>query len=203
MVDEAIDAIVEALASAPVRLGRTRLVCIDGPAGSGKSTLSAELARRIVCPVLHMDDIYEGWGGLEGAWARLEADVLAPLRERRAGRYRRYDWHLEAFAEQHLVPATDVLVLEGCGSARLEAEDVAAVTVWVEAPAALRMVRGLARDGEASRPHWEEWMVAESEHFARNRTRERAVVHVDGMGRLVKDARAPRTVPRVPDDGPL
>jgi hypothetical protein len=59
------------------------------------------------------------------------------------------------------------------------------VKVWVEAPRDLRLSRGLERDGDDARAHWLAWMDAESEHFARERTRERADVHVDAVGRLV------------------
>ena len=77
-----------------------------------------------------------------------------------------------------------VLVLEGCGSARREAETLVVLTVWVEAPPELRLERGLARDGEAARPHWERWMRDEAEHFARERTAERADVRLDAFGRM-------------------
>jgi hypothetical protein len=57
----------------------------------------------------------------------------------------------------------------------------AAALVWTEAARDLRMERGLARDGEAFAPHWDAWARMEAEHFARERTRERAdlVVRTD------------------------
>lgn len=161
----------------------TRLVVVDGPAGSGKTTLAAQLGDALPAQVLHMDDLYEGWRGLEPAWARLEEWVLGPLRAGRPGRYRRYDWGLDRFAEWHDVPVAPFLVVEGCGAARREADAVAALRVWVEAPDALRLRRGLDRDGEEMREHWVAWMGAEREHYARNATRERADVVLDGFGR--------------------
>ncbi|MDC7123018.1 (d)CMP kinase [Cellulomonas fimi] len=168
------------------RLGAVTVVCVDGPAGSGKSTLARRVGAALGAAVLHVDDLLEGWDGLEGVWDRLAAQVLEPLAAGRPGRYRRYDWTAGAFAEWHDVPVPDVLVLDGCGSARTAADAVAAVKVWVEAPRDLRLARGLERDGDAARAHWLAWMVAESEHFARERTRERADVHVDAVGRLVE-----------------
>lgn len=165
----------------PPRLGAVRLVCVDGPAGSGKSTLAGLLAAQLDGVVLlHLDDLYEGWSGLTGVWDRVEAGVLAPLRCGRAGRYRRYDWVRGAFAEWHDVPPCDVLVLEGCGSAPRAVDADAVLRVWVEAPAGVRLARGLARDGEALRERWLAWMAAEAAHFAVEQTRQRADVRVSG-----------------------
>src|SRR5262245_52752501 len=52
-------------AAAPV--GQPFLVVVDGPAGSGKTTLADQLAPRVGdgsggrAQVVHMDDLYEGW----------------------------------------------------------------------------------------------------------------------------------------------
>lgn len=164
------------------RLGPVRLVCVDGPAGSGKSTLAAAIAARLGagCVVVHLDDLYEGWAGLGGVWDRVEAQVLAPLEQRRPARYRRYDWIAGAFAEWVDVPVPAVLVLEGCGSAPRAVDGRAALRLFVEAPAEVRLMRGLARDGEAERAHWLAWMGEEAAEFAREDTRARADVVVDG-----------------------
>ena len=184
------DDLVARASSARPRLGGVRVIAIDGPAGSGKTTLADALGAR-GATVVHLDDLYEGWSGLEGSlWPRLAAQVLEPLRRGRPGRYQRYDWHAGAFAEwvDVLVPA--LLVVEGCGSARRAVDPVAVLRVWVEAPADLRLERGLARDGADAREHWLTWMSDEAEHFARERTRERADVRLDAFG-------APLTGPAV------
>ena len=162
------------------RLGRTRLVVVDGPAGSGKTTLAGRLAAALDAPVVHADDLLAGWADLEGWWHRLDTQVLAPLAAGRPGRYRRYDWHAGAFAEEHEVPVTDHLVVEGCGAARRAADPVAVLRIWVEVPDDVRLARGLARDGEVMRAEWLAWMAAEAAHYAAERTRERADVVVDG-----------------------
>lgn len=166
----------------PPTLGTGRMVCVDGPAGSGKTTLAAALARREPeSVVVHMDDLFEGWGGLPRVDAQLAA-LLAPLAEGRPGHYRRWDWHADDWAERVEVAPTPLLVLEGVGSGSLVTAPYATALVWVEAPYDLRMRRGLERDGDAFAPHWEAWAGAEAEHFARHRTRERADLVVDAAG---------------------
>jgi uridine kinase len=165
-------------AAAP-RLGRTRLVCVDGPAGSGKTTFAGRLAAELGAPVLHMDDVYAGWT-LTGGFARLAAGVLRPLREGRAGAVHRYDWAAGRFAEVIDVPAGPALVVEGCGSAPRDVDPYAVLRVWVEAPRALRLARGIARDGEAMRAEWLRWQEMEAVEFAVQDTRARADLLVDG-----------------------
>ena len=85
---------------------------------------------------------------------------------------------------QRCLPSASQRRIEGCGSARREADPFVVLRVWVEAPPEVRLARGLARDGEGERPHWERWMRDEAAHFARERTAERADVRVDGFGRM-------------------
>jgi hypothetical protein len=146
---------------------------------------AAAASKGVRVAALHLDDLYEGWSGLEGSlWPRLQVQVLEPLRRGRPGRYQRYDWPTERFDDWVDVPVPELLVLEGCGSARRAADQFASVRVWVEAPPDLRLRRGLERDGAAARDHWLRWMADEAEHFARERTRERADVRLDAFGKL-------------------
>jgi uridine kinase len=185
-VTDPVPGLVDRVRAAAPRLGRTRLVCIDGPAGSGKTTLADRLAGALGpgATVLHMDDLYAGWT-LTGAFARLAAGVLAPLAEGRPGAYHRYDWAAERFEKAlTAVPVPEVLVVEGCGSCPRAVDPWAVLRVWVEAPQAVRLLRGLARDGAGLEGHWLGWQESEAAAFAAEDTRARADIHVDGTGPL-------------------
>ena len=175
--------------AAPPRLGATRLGCVDGPAGSGKTTFAARLAA-VLGPdtvVLHMDDVYAGWT-LAGAAARLAAGVLQPLAAGRPGAFHRYDWTAGRFEDRRTpVPVAPVLVVEGCGSSPRAFDVWTTLRIWVEAPADLRLRRGLARDGTALEPEWRAWQREEAEEFARQDTRARADVRVDGAATFPDD----------------
>ena len=160
-------------------LGRGRLVCVDGPAGSGKTTLAAEIATLTGAPVVHMDDLFEGWDGLPRITDQLET-LLRPLANGRSGTYRRWDWPGNAWAENVLVPPAPLLVLEGVGSGSASVGSLITVLAWVEVPDDLRMARGLERGGVGVAENWPQWAVDEQDLFARERTRERADVVLDG-----------------------
>jgi uridine kinase len=193
-VDETALGLVRSVLSRPPTLGTGRLVCVDGPAGSGKTTLAAALGRgfrdalrapgaaadRAHLRLLHMDNVYDGWSGLEAGMTTMAEAVVGPLRSGRPGRYRRYDWHRSAFAEERAVDPCQVLVVEGVGSGNLAYADAVTCLVWVDTPSDVRLRRGLDRDGEQARDHWLRWREQESAMFARQRTRQRADVVVDG-----------------------
>jgi len=185
-VADVADLVVWAARMKGPTLGRARLVCIDGRAGSGKSSLGYavhESASDVGSSALvHLDDLLDGWDGLDRVDETLQREVLSPISQGRAGGYRRYDWHLARFAEAHVVEPVDLLVVEGVGSGASSYASWITLLVWVDAPAELRASRGISRDGESLRPQWLRWMAAEDALFARERTRDRADVIVDGTG---------------------
>jgi uridine kinase len=185
--------IVERTLAAPPTLGAGRLLCIDGPAGSGKTTLANEVLASVPGSVevalVHMDDIYPGWGGLAPGVEHVSQLLVAPLAAGLPGRYRRYDWHAGQEAEWHDVAPVDLLVIEGVGAGALDYDALITTLVWVNAPRDIRIDRGLARDAalvgldqpdDELREHWLAWSRDEDEHFARHRTRERADLVVQG-----------------------
>ena len=176
---EQVTTVLDLAAGRAPTLGASRLVCVDGPAGSGKTTLATTLARETGAPLVHTDDLLTGWDGLPGLPAAL-AGLLEPLAAGRTGRAPRYDWHAGEFAGEVAVDPVPLVVVEGVGAGTLPAARWATVLVWVEAPYELRMRRGLDRDGDAFAPYWEAWAAAEATLFAEHRTRERADVVVDG-----------------------
>ena len=168
--------------AAPARLGSVRLVCVDGPAGSGKTTFAGRLTDALGdgAGLVPIEDLYAGWS-LTGASARLAAGVLRPLAEGRPGAYPRYDWATGRFGDEPVaVPVPRVLVVEGCGSSPRALDRWTTFRIWVEAPDAQRLARGLARDGADLEAHWRRWQESEARHFAAEDTRARADVRVDG-----------------------
>ena len=129
------------------------VVTIDGYSGSGKSTLAAALARLVNgWQVLHLDDWYPGWDGLE-AGAEIARRIAADLRAGRASSYEAWDWENGATGATIPVPLAPTII-EGCGAIEAEAD----LAIWIADPGEEeRRHRALARDGQTYAPHWQRW----------------------------------------------
>lgn len=129
------------------------VVTIDGYSGSGKSTLAAALARLVNgWQVLHLDDWYPGWDGLE-AGADIARRIAADLRAGSASSYGAWDWENGATGATIPVPLAPTII-EGCGAIEAEAD----LAIWIADPGEEeRRHRALARDGQTYAPHWQRW----------------------------------------------
>jgi len=161
-------------------------VCVDGPAGSGKTTLVDALAARLDdATVVHMDDVYRGWDtDFDEVHTRLRSQLAEPLQQGHPARYQCYDWAAGRFDVWVDVPVPAVLLLEGVGSGSQSLDPWRSLLVWVEVDRPERLRRGLDRDGPQVLHHWLAWMRHEEVEHARQRTRERADVRLRGDGPL-------------------
>ncbi len=177
----AAEEVLERLRLAEPRCGSIRVVCVDGPAGSGKTTLADLVAAGTGAGIVRLDDLYEGWEQPLGKLAaRIEAWLLVPWRDDLPGLHPVYDWASARFSGWRRVDPRPVMVLDGCGSASAGMRPWAALTVWVEAGPDVRLARGIARDGGHLEAEWLAWQAREARHFAEDGTRECADTRVDG-----------------------
>ncbi|NYG08320.1 cytidylate kinase [Phycicoccus badiiscoriae] len=177
-ITEAVAAITTLVDASDALCGTTRLVCIDGPSGAGKTTLASAVAAALAAPTVHMDDLYPGWGGLRAGTQRAQEWIVGPLTEGLPARYRRWDWARDEYAEWVQLPSSEVIVIEGCGAGALPAGKAASVLVWVEAEESVRRARGVARDAGFA-AFWEDWAIQERRLYEADRTWERADLFID------------------------
>jgi uridine kinase len=186
------DELAAAIVGGPARLGPVRAVAVDGPSGAGKTTFAQRLAGALAgagarVAVVHTDDLLDGWDDQFDFWTRLDAGVLAPLRDGRPGRYPVYDWVRGRFDGSREVPVPAVLIIEGGTAARAAVRPELTASVFVSAPAELRLSRALTRDGAAVREPLRRWMAAEDRHFAADGTRDWVDHRIDGAPKVRHD----------------
>ncbi|WP_235450950.1 hypothetical protein [Frigoribacterium sp. RIT-PI-h] len=181
-VDDAVGALLRRAEEA--RVGSRRVVVvIDGRSGSGKTTLGRAVAaawpvdRLGPVRLVHLDDVYPGWHGLEAASRVVETSILSPV----APGWRRWDWeHDRAAAWEVLDPAVS-LIVEGAGALTRASSSLVDVRVWLELDAVARRARALARDGTTYEPWWDVWAEQEDAHLVSEDPASLADVVVEGQ----------------------
>ncbi|MEN9741231.1 MAG: hypothetical protein RIR66_187 [Actinomycetota bacterium] len=150
--------------------GSARIIAIDGPAGSGKTTLADELCGLLPkCTVVHMDDLYDGWNQdlITELPRRIETQILKPVSLGHKASFQTYDWHQDLFANTQTIDNPEFLILEGVGAANPKLKDYFALSIWVQAQQTLLLDRLIARDGQQLRDQLVAWQVHEAEYFER------------------------------------
>ena len=167
-----------------------RIVGIDGPSGSGKSTLARRLVDRTGATLVEIDD-FVSWTDVAGWWPRFDIQVLQPLLRGEDAHYQVRDWQNDPYGSSlgdwKTAQGASLVILEGVTSTRRAVADLLAYRIWVDAPEATRLARGLARDGEQARPLWLAWMQQERDFFTTDRARERADLRVNGLTSMGAD----------------
>lgn len=155
------------------------LVGIGGHGGSGKSTLALAIAAgRADVQVVGTDSF---WNGTQFDLARLRTEVIDALLRGEHAVYDTWDWKSRSPGLPRTVEPSGIVVIEGvCALHEMFRHDLD-VRIWIDAAPAIRLERGVARDGEASRVTWTDvWMPSENAYVARDNPVACAQMIVDG-----------------------
>jgi uridine kinase len=179
---DTVGEIAAAVASRPP-IGGIRLVGIDGPSGSGKTHLAGSLSAVLAAPIIAVDD-FVSWDSFAGWWPRFDAQVLSPLLRGEDAHYQVRDWTdwygstLGGWKTEVWAPT---VIIEGVTCTRRETIGRLTYAVWVDAPASVRLSRGLARDRSfaGAEQLWRTWMSEEEQFFRSDGTRDRADLIID------------------------
>jgi adenylate kinase family enzyme len=99
-----------------------RIVGIDGPSGSGKSSLTERLAKVLNAPVIEIDD-FVSWDCFADWWPRFDEQVLSPLLAGRDAVYQARDWndwHGSTLGGWKRQPWSPTVILDGVTCTRRE-----------------------------------------------------------------------------------
>jgi uridine kinase len=156
----------------------TPIILIDGRAGSGKSSFAEELRNELfraadAAPTLiHMDDLYPGWEGLQTGSGYLIQNILQPLSQGKPAAWQLWDWaNSKRGAPEEPgngwreFAGGNILIVEGCGSLSRQAKELANLAIWLEAPREVRRERWQKRDSGKFDEFWGLWQAQEDEFY--------------------------------------
>jgi uridine kinase len=175
--------LVDKINESSKKCGQTKIIVIDGPAGSGKTTLAKSLSGLLEnCPIIHMDEIYDGW---ENALSPKTSQdlvewIINPLLESRSIEFVKYDWYLEKRIEKVVINLPKVLIIEGVGSSSFEISKHSSLKLWIEVNKETGINRVLTRDGQQIQEQMKKWQSQESKFFIENNSKENSDIWIDG-----------------------
>lgn len=181
-------ALAARLAARAPSCGPVRLIGVDGPAGSGKTTLAGRVAEALGgAPVLHLDD-FASHDSLFGWEGRFASQVLSPFARGEAAWYRPYDWTARRFLPPRRLDPAPVVLVEGVGAGRRALRPWLARLWWMDLATEAAWARGRERDGSGLTDFWEGWERAERRHFAEDPSRPHAdaLIRERGEGYVVR-----------------
>jgi uridine kinase len=160
--------LVKQIVQAEPKLGTSILVTIDGPAGSGKTTLAHWLASQLEnVAVVSCDDLYGGWADALGSEfvARVLNQIVNPLLSQSPASYPRFNWFFNEWGPVREIGVPKILILEGVGAGHSAWREHASLRIWVTTPERNRTKRVIARDGDQVKKHLTQWQLDEASYF--------------------------------------
>lgn len=147
---------------------KPHIILIDGKSGVGKSTLAEHMAHALDATVLHLDDVYPGWEGLEHGRDAVIRDVLVPLSHSRAGRVETWDWENDCAGPFLLITPHPIVIVEGCGISTQQSRGLAETVIWVDCDETERRARLAGREGGRFEVELAEWDRHVDRHITEN-----------------------------------
>lgn len=155
------------------------IITIDGPAGAGKTTLSAHIAaslsNQFTTSVIHMDDLYNGWRDpfgepfIEALQRATSAHIAGDKCE-----LPQYDWARSKYSGAKIYNPAQLLILEGVGSSTSHIREKVSASIWIDINPEEGLQRVLTRDGLTIADEMSQWLERQAEFFIAEESAESA-----------------------------
>ena len=151
------------------------IIAIDGPAGAGKTTLAehltAALSLKYKCSTIHMDNLYNGWDS-PFDFHLSDALVNACKAHQKSEPYSLsfFNWSRGEYGEAAPMPQSELLILEGVGSAQASIRPYLTASIWIDIDPSLGYERVITRDGDLISSQMRDWLPQQANHFSENNT---------------------------------
>lgn len=163
------------------------LVCIDGCAASGKTTLGYYLGSIFDCNLFHMDDFFlrdeqkteerlkEIGGNVD--YERFKEEVLEPVLRKESVMYQPFSCKTRTLQEKREIPFRRLNIVEGSYSQHPYFGDDCQVRVFLEIPLEQQIARIRSRNGEAMLEKFlSTWIPMENGYFAACEIKRKSIV---------------------------
>ena len=157
---------------------KQQLIAIDGGGGAGKSTFAQHVQQALPGSVIVAIDTFYKPPQLRVPvesfaepnpnfdWDRFEQSILKAVENGEPLQYQTYDFQEGSLTGDIVeIPSDATIIVEGVWSMQSAFLPYYDFCIWLEAPAAFRLERGVARDGEALRVVWEEEWIPIDETY--------------------------------------
>ena len=178
ILNQAYTAIAEALEEKNEREASesaSLIVAIDGRCASGKSTLAAELAKRLDANLIHMDDFFLrpeqrsaerlAVPGENIDHERFLSEVLLPLRRHHAFSYRPFSCATQKLSDPVVLSPKAVTLIEGSYACHADLRDCYDLRIFLTVDPTEQMRRIEARNGSYAEVFRDRWIPLEEAYF--------------------------------------
>lgn len=158
----------------------SKVIGIDGCGGAGKSTFAKKLSLALAnCQIVPTDDFATPKEPIDW-YKRMLEQVLVPIKKNKLATYQKYDWQRGRLSDWIEVSPAPYLIVEGVSSYRKEFRPYINFGIYIETSRALRLRRGLERDGEDAKEQWLQWMKEEDRYISEHRPQDNADIILSG-----------------------
>ena len=179
--------IMVAISQAPLSCGQSTVIAIDGPAGSGKTSLASRISEQLAAmdkssATIHMDDLYHGWSDALGATLtqKIEQSVIPGLASGQVYHLPRFDWNEGKEGGLRTYLPSEIVLIEGVGAGQRSLRNCEALLIWIEVPDELGLERVLSRDGSEISALVEQFQIDQAAHFLQEGTAQAAEFRLNG-----------------------
>ena len=166
------------------KCGECIVITIDGPAGSGKTTLAKDLELELdSVHTIHMDDLYEGWDStLNLKLTDKLKTILSCVKNENRISFLPFDWVESRFGSEIDLLAPKNLIIEGVGSGQSALRDFTSLSLWIEVSPDLGLERVIKRDGPAVAQFMPAFLLLQDAHFEKEASKKSADYRLSGQG---------------------
>ena len=156
-------------------LGNRFVMSIDGPCGSGKTTIANELEKECGYNILHMDDFYLPFQKRDKNWMniiaghmdfeRLIENVLKPYKQKRKTNYISYDCHSDKYLQEIKVDLDKPLIIEGSYTSHPKLDEYVDIKIFMDIDKDEQVKRLKKRNPDVVDKFLSMWVPFENNYF--------------------------------------